>query len=721
MTRSLERRFVAHPRVMTAILGVVLMIAGALVATPAANAAPPAAASVVKTADLSRFQPGLIIADSIFYNGHAMTEEQIQTFLNGKVATCRSGHVCLKSKTDTTRYVPADAMCNAYAGGGVESAARIISKVAQACGINPQVLLVMLEKEQSLVTDTWPVDSQYRIAMGQGCPDTAACDSRYFGFFNQVHGAAWQLKRYANPPGTSNYFTWYAPGKTWNVRYHPNVSCGSSPVYIANQATAALYYYTPYQPNAAALRAGYGVGDACSSYGNRNFFQFFTDWFGSTTLTTHGAIANIWEAQGGASGWIGAPAAEMVADPANGGGWYQRFTNATIYFAQNGASATLKSASLLSATYEASGRAASPYGWPTSGEVCGAYGCAVEFQNAILVWSNQTGRVLPVTGTIAWVWKTGGGVNGSLRAPESGERYIAENGGGWTQNFLGGRVFVKAGGSVTTFAAGSGLLGEYLSLGGPAGTLGWPSSGETCASGVGCAVTFDGGILSWDKASGGIHTISGMFATAWTDGGGPANWVGTPTSAMSGGNGGWKQSFRFGTYYLKAGGVLNGLKSASALHDNYRARGAEAGVLGWPTSGEVCGSGVCMITFENGNLSWDASTGAIGAVSGPIAMAWRDAGGPTGWFGPPQSDATSLAGGQSQVFRSATLYAKSGGPAVFHKAESLLAATYRAAGGPSGDLGWPTVGESCGAGVCTLVFERGSLVWTAATGAITRQ
>jgi hypothetical protein len=122
--------------------------------------------------------------------------------------------------------------------------------------------------------------------MGQGCPDTAACDTRYYGFFNQVYGAAWQLKRYANPPGTSQYFTWYAPGRTWNVRWHPDAACGSSPVSIENQATADLYYYTPYQPNAAALRAGYGEGDGCSSYGNRNFFQYFTDWFGSTQVAS---------------------------------------------------------------------------------------------------------------------------------------------------------------------------------------------------------------------------------------------------------------------------------------------------------------------------------------------------------------------------------------------------------------------------------------------------
>jgi hypothetical protein len=66
------------------------------------------------------------------------------------------------------------------------------------------------------------------------------------------------------------------------IAYHPNAACGSSTVLIRNQATAGLYNYTPYQPNRAALDAGYGTGDACSAYGNRNFWLRFRDWFGPT-------------------------------------------------------------------------------------------------------------------------------------------------------------------------------------------------------------------------------------------------------------------------------------------------------------------------------------------------------------------------------------------------------------------------------------------------------
>jgi len=55
---------------------------------------------------------------------------------------------------------------------------------------------------------------------------------------------------------------------------------------LQNKATAALYYYTPYQPNAAALANLGGTGDGCSSYGNRNFWVYYNNWFGSTTAPT---------------------------------------------------------------------------------------------------------------------------------------------------------------------------------------------------------------------------------------------------------------------------------------------------------------------------------------------------------------------------------------------------------------------------------------------------
>ncbi|MFS2240927.1 hypothetical protein [Microbacterium sp. OR16] len=271
-----------------AVFALLALIIGVL---PSAVLAPPAEGAQASTvsattpsnarpaANLANFNPGHIVSDAVFFNSQTMNATQIDTFLRSKVSTCQSGYTCLKDYRQNTPNRPSDQYCAGYTGAPNESAATIISKVARSCGINPQVFIVMLQKEQGLVTHTWPSDWRYSAALGQGCPDTAPCDPQFAGFFYQIYGAGRQMKIYTE----GRWFTYYAPGKTWNILYHPNSACGRGPVSIKNRATSALYYYTPYQPNAAALRAGYGEGDGCSAYGNRNFYNYFSDWFGDPT------------------------------------------------------------------------------------------------------------------------------------------------------------------------------------------------------------------------------------------------------------------------------------------------------------------------------------------------------------------------------------------------------------------------------------------------------
>lgn len=265
-----------------------MFTASLLTTTPATAAASAQATTSIATsasggirpaADLSRFRPGYIISDSLFTSANTMDAGQIQAFLQSKVSSCQSGYVCLKDFRINSVDRAADRYCNGYSGVRNELASSIIARAAQSCGINPQVLLVMLQKEQGLITHTWPSQWRYDAALGQGCPDDAPCDPGFVGFFHQIYGAARQMKIYME----GIYFTWYAPGNWWNIRYNPDQGCGSSPVYIENAATSSLYYYTPYQPNRAALDAGYGEGDYCSAYGNRNFFNYFSDWFGDPT------------------------------------------------------------------------------------------------------------------------------------------------------------------------------------------------------------------------------------------------------------------------------------------------------------------------------------------------------------------------------------------------------------------------------------------------------
>ena len=186
--------------------------------------------------------------------------------------------------TPTVAPNPTAGLCGGYAGVANELASSIISKVATACGINPQSLLALIQKESGLVARTSaPSASAYNSATGAGCPDTAPCDPSQQGFFNQVYGAALQFKRYRLNPNDYNFVA----GRTntsSTTRTRP--SGGSSEVYIQNQATAGLYDYTPYQPNAAALANLHGTGDSCSAYGNRNFWVFFNEWFGTTGTAT---------------------------------------------------------------------------------------------------------------------------------------------------------------------------------------------------------------------------------------------------------------------------------------------------------------------------------------------------------------------------------------------------------------------------------------------------
>lgn len=241
------------------------------------------------------FSAGNIISDAVMGDYDSMTLEEIQNFLTEKNPCNNQNYALYQEQSSLYSGVSwhweggADGhfvcLSEERFGEGTEigsgqTAAEIIYQAAQDYQINPQVLIVLLEKEQGLITDTYPHSGQYRSATGYGCPDTAACDTKYYGFKNQVRNAA-ALFRNVLDNGYAPY-----PEQTAGVyvRFSPNANCGSSEVFIENRATAALYRYTPYQPNAAALAAGYGTGDACSAYGNRNFYLYFTDWFGSTQI-----------------------------------------------------------------------------------------------------------------------------------------------------------------------------------------------------------------------------------------------------------------------------------------------------------------------------------------------------------------------------------------------------------------------------------------------------
>lgn len=275
-----------HLRINSKIALTVSAIAVSFAMTPIAFAA-----------TATNFNAGHIIDDSVFTSKNSLSAPQIQDFLNSKVPDCDSDGSepseyggGTRAQYAASQGVSTPFIClKDYSENGYTSA-QIIYNTAQEFSVNPQVLIVLLQKEQGLVTDEWPFPSQYKTATGYGCPDTEPCDSQYYGLTNQLRWSARMFRAIIN--GSPDWYTPYILGNNY-IKWHPDFlnqttnkwedRCGGTTVNIENRATQALYNYTPYQPNIAALGAGYGNGDGCSSYGNRNFYLYFSDWFGATT------------------------------------------------------------------------------------------------------------------------------------------------------------------------------------------------------------------------------------------------------------------------------------------------------------------------------------------------------------------------------------------------------------------------------------------------------
>jgi len=513
------------------------------------------------------FNAGNIISDSKMFTSGTMTASQIQYFFDKKVPRCDSGYTCLKDFKMTTVSKSPNSYCSgSYSGARNESAAQIISKVSKACGVSEKVLIVMLQKEQGLVTHVWPSQFRYDIAMGYACPDDAACNSQYFGFQNQMYMAAYQLQRYTK----DKYFNWYPVGKTSPVRYHPNIACGAGLVKIENKATAALYYYTPYQPNRAALRAGYGVGDSCSAYGNRNFVNYYTEWFGST----HGN--------------------EKPAAPS-----------------QPSKPAPSAGEQAITAKWKALGGASGVYGRATGSVKCNLAGggCYQSFQGGGIYWKKSTGAQAVSQNILDGWWKLDK-EKGALGFPNGSRRCVLVDGGCY-QSFEGGMVYVTPhNGSVPVTSA---MVTGWSEQNREKGALGYPTRTMVCglASG-GCYQQFDHGATYWTSSTG-AHATTSRTLGGWRAVDKEKGKLGYPTKAMKCGlpSDGCYQQFQGGKVYWSKNSGSHPIYGS--IMNQYQALGNEHSRLGYPTSGENCrySGGACRQSFQHGYIQWTPGRGTI--------------------------------------------------------------------------------------------------------------
>ena len=161
-------------------------------------------------------------------NKNTMTESQINDFLHSKNPCNRAYDNEVKHYESLGyQYSIKDnhVLCMADDTFNGESAAHIIWRAAQDYSINPQVLIVLLEKEQSLVTDPWPNHRQYAKATGFAVPIPVAATPR-----------TPDLRiRYAKPPPCFAR-SWTVVGVTIPPTPH------SSSITIPTPAVAALIF-----------------------------------------------------------------------------------------------------------------------------------------------------------------------------------------------------------------------------------------------------------------------------------------------------------------------------------------------------------------------------------------------------------------------------------------------------------------------------------------------
>ncbi|MGY2129213.1 hypothetical protein [Blastococcus sp. SYSU DS0617] len=639
------------------VLAVLTVVAASLL-SPVATSTP---AQQADAADTRLFDPGNIISDAVFFDGRAMTAAEIQSFLISKSpSSCPDPALdtspCLEDFRMDTAAKPADSLCAGYQGAARESAAQIIAKVAVSCRVSPRVILVLLQKEMGFITSSNPTAKMYDRAAGYYCPDigTGWCHPDYAGLQKQLYNAARQYQRYAASPTKYSYRAGYTNTIQWSVP----ISCGTSKVFIDNQATAGLYNYTPYRPNQAALNAGYGTGDKCSAYGNRNFWLYFTDWFGSTQSSGGGAIA---------------------------------------------ARAAQPDAAML-------GRA-------TSGIICGLpdRGCFRAHEAGAIYWSPATGARL-MWGGIHEKWAAMGWEKSRLGYPTT-EQVCGLPGGGCFQEYEGGAIYWSpAGGAQPVVGA---IRTKWNSTGWEAGPLGYPISGEWCGlSGRGCVQKFEGGNIYWSSASGAHPMVNGAVFDTWRARGADKGTLGYPTGDLACGlpDSGCMQSFQKGAVYTSASQPTRVVVGAVAT--KYAATKAHAGALGYPTTSTVCGlrdSG-CFQYFERGSIYSSAGGGTRTVLEGAIQRTWAAYRWESGPLGYPATDQRCQHWGCSQQFTGGAVYLTKDGTKVVWGAIYAAWTNERQESGP---LGLPVRGEICGLVKrgCFQEFQRGSMYWSPTTGA----
>lgn len=235
------------------------------------------------------FNPNYIISDFEILDYNSMSLGDIQKFLENKNSylanySCPNAYGTIKKASE----IIYDAAVNNYDCEGIGLADNVSEaerklKCEKITTVSPKFLLVLLQKEMSLIEEASPKQSRLDWAVGYGCPDGGGCNDRWKGFGKQINSASLQFMDYMENP---QLYT-YKAGQTYTfTNPYSTIKGETTLVTPANQATAGLYNYTPHVYN-----------------GNYNFYKiwqrYFTRAYPDGSLLQAEGEVGVWLIQGG--------------------------------------------------------------------------------------------------------------------------------------------------------------------------------------------------------------------------------------------------------------------------------------------------------------------------------------------------------------------------------------------------------------------------------------
>lgn len=192
-----------------------------------------------------------ILSDQVFLDTRSMTIGEVQAFLTLKGSFLKD-YVdnSVEGRGRSAAQIIWDAAQGKYEAGGTWNGIVINESTGS---VSPKIILVYLQKEQSLVTRSVWSDWAMTASMGYYCYAGVTGDYNnnnvkdiYEGFTKQVENGAWQL-RYNYEAATKDDSWWNAHYGTshYQVGQAFHTSDGYD-VVLSNRATSSVYRYTPY-------------------------------------------------------------------------------------------------------------------------------------------------------------------------------------------------------------------------------------------------------------------------------------------------------------------------------------------------------------------------------------------------------------------------------------------------------------------------------------------